>query len=239
MRPLVLLPACNEAACLPSVVREVCGCFPAADVLIVDDASEDATTRLLSELGVGWIRLPERAGVGGAVRHGLEHARRMGYDTVVRLDADGQHIAHLAGGLLEALRQHGADAAVGSRYIARSGYRASLARRLGQLVLAAGLSLRLGARVTDPTSGFWAFGPRAVELLAAQHPGGYSEPQLRLLLHRKGLRVVEVGVSMRRRLAGRTTLTPARACMAFVHACLALFSPPPSVRPARLGHDPG
>ena len=239
MRPLVLLPAWNEALSLPSVVREVCGCFPASDVLIVDDASEDATTRLLSELGVGWIRLPERAGVGGAVRCGLEHARRMGYDTVVRLDADGQHIAGLARGLLEALRQHEADAVVGSRYIVRSGYRASLSRRLGQLVLAAGLSLRVGSRVTDPTSGFWAFGPRAVELLAAHHPGGYSEPQLRLLLHRRGLRVVEVGVSMRRRLAGRTTLTPARACMAFVRACLALFSPPPGPRAAGLSHDSG
>jgi glycosyltransferase involved in cell wall biosynthesis len=226
MRPLVLLPACNEAACLPSVVREVCSCFPASDVLIVDDASEDSTTRLLAELGVGWIRLPERAGVGGAVRRGLEHARRMGYDTVVRLDADGQHIAHLARSLLDALRRQGADAAVGSRYMVGGGYRAGFARRLGQLVLGAGLSLRLGSRVTDPTSGFWAFGPRAVELLAARHPAGYSEPQLRLLLHRQGLRVVEVGVPMRGRLAGRTTLTPARAAFAFARACLALLAVP-------------
>ena len=66
---------------------------------------------------------------------------------------------------------------------------------------------------------------------------GYSEPQRRLLLHRRGLRVVEVGVSMRGRLAGRTTLTPARACVAFARACLALFSLPASPRIADLGPD--
>ena len=239
MRPLVLLPACNEAASLPSVVREVCSVFPASDVLIVDDASDDATTRLLPELGVCWIRLAERTGVGGAVRRGLQYARSRGYDTVVRLDGDGQHVAHLALELLEALRRDGADAAVGSRYKVASGYRATWLRRLAQRVLGAGLSLRLGCRVTDPTSGFWAFGPRAVELLAAHHPGGYSEPQLRLLLHRRGFRVLEVGVSMRRRLAGRTTLTPRRAAVAFARACFALVSLPPTAPAVDLGQDPG
>jgi hypothetical protein len=224
MRPLILLPACNEALCLPSVVREVCRYFPSSDVLVVDDASSDGTHRLLPDLGVRWIRLPERTGVGGAVRLGLEYARRMGYDTVVRLDGDGQHVASLAHALLDVLRRDSADAVVGSRYTARDDYRTGFARRLGQRVLALGLSLRLGSRVTDPTSGFWAFGPRAVELLAHAHPSGYAEPQLRLLLHGEGLRVLEVGVSMRDRLAGRSTLTPARACLAFARACLALLA---------------
>ena len=184
-RPLILLLACNEAGSLPCVVREVCGLFPACDVLVVDDASDDGTTQLLPALGVRWIRLPERTGVGGAVRRGLQYARSRGYDTVVRLDGDGQHVAQRALELLDTLQRDGADAAVGSRYKLRGGYRATWVRRIAQRVLGAGLSLRLGSRVTDPTSGFWAFGPRAVALLATDHPGGYGEPQLRLLLYRR------------------------------------------------------
>jgi glycosyltransferase involved in cell wall biosynthesis len=228
MRPLILLPARNEVACLPTVVGEVCRFFPATDVLIVDDASDDGTTRLLPHLGVRWIRLPEPTGVGGAVRRGLEYARDMGYDAVVRVDADGQHIASGALELLETLVRSGAHAVVGSRYKAAHGYRSSRARRLAQRVLEVGLSLRLRSHVTDPTSGFWAFGPRAVELLAAHHPGGYSEPQLRLLLHRSGMRVQEVGVRMRHRVAGHSTLTPLRAAAAFARSCLALVSLPPT-----------
>jgi len=237
-RPLILLLACNEAESLPCVVREVCHHFPASDVLVVDDASDDTTAQLLPSLCVWWIRLPQRTGVGGAVRCGLQHALGRGYDTVVRLDGDGQHVAPLAFELLDALRRDGADAAVGSRYKAGGGYRASWARRLAQRLLGVGLSLRLGSRVTDPTSGFWAFGPRAVALLATDHPGGYCEPQLRLLLHRRGFRVMEVGVAMRHRLAGRTTLTPRRACVAFTRACLALVSLPATPRAADLRRDP-
>jgi len=227
MRPLILLPACNEALCLP------CACFPASDVLVVDDTSEDGTHRLLPDLGVRWIRLPERTGVGGAVRLGLEYARRMGYDTVVRLDGGGQHVASLVHALLDALCHERADAVVGSPDKAGAGHRTGLARRLGQCVLALGLSLRLGSRVTDPTSGFWAFGPRALELLAQAHPNGYAEPQLRLLLHGEGLRVLEVSVSMRDRLAGRSTLTPARACVAFTRACVALLAASGGTTPQR------
>jgi glycosyltransferase involved in cell wall biosynthesis len=239
MRPLILLPARNEVACLPSVVWEVCRFFPATDVLIIDDASDDGTARLLPRLGVCWIRLPEQTGVGGAVRRGLKYALDMGYDTVVRVDADGQHVASGALALLEALVRSGAHAVVGSRYRAAHGYRSSPVRRLAQRVLELGLSLRLRSHVTDPTSGFWAFGPRAVELLAAHHPGGYSEPQLRLLLHRSGFRVQEVGVTMRHRVAGRTTLTPMRAVVAFARACLALVSLPPAVSVVDLGQGPG
>jgi len=239
MRPLILLPARNEVSCLSSVVWEVCRFFPAGDVLIIDDASDDGTARLLPELGVCWIRLPEQTGVGGAVRRGLKYALDMGYDTVVRVDADGQHVASGALELLESLVRSGADAVVGSRYKAAHGYRGTRVRRLAQRVLELGLSLRLRSRVTDPTSGFWVFGPRAVKLLAAHHPGGYSEPQLRLLLHRTGFQVHEVGVAMRQRVAGRTSLTPVRAVLAFARACLALVSLPPAASVVDLGQDPG
>jgi glycosyltransferase involved in cell wall biosynthesis len=240
MRPLILLPARNEVACLPSVVWEVCRFFPATDVLIIDDASDDGTAQLLPRLGVCWIRLDEQTGVGGAVRRGLKYALDMGYDTVVRVDADGQHAASGVFELLEALVRSGAHAVVGSRYKAALGYRSGRVRRLAQRVLELGLSLRLRSRVTDPTSGFWAFGPQAVELLAAHHPGGYSEPQLRLLLHRSGFQVQEVGVAMRHRVAGRTTLTPSRAVVAFARACLALvLLPPPAASAVDLSQGPG
>ena len=225
-RPLILLLACNEAESLPCVVREVCHHFPASDVLVVDDASDDATAQLLPSLGVGWIRLPQRTGVGGAVRCGLQHALGRGYDTVVRLDGDGQHVAPLAFELLDALRRDGADAAVGSRYKAGGGYRASWARRLAQRLLGVGLSLRLGSRVTDPTSGFCALGCRAIRMLSTHHPTGYAEAELRLFLTRSGLRAIEVPVRARRRFSGRTSLTSGRLASAAARAVLALLIVP-------------
>jgi hypothetical protein len=80
--------------------------------------------------------------------------------------------------------------------------------------------------VTDPTSGLWAFGPRAVRLLARHHPTGYAEPELRLLVSRNGLRVDEVPIAVRERRAGHTSITAARAGIALARTLLALVIVP-------------
>jgi glycosyltransferase involved in cell wall biosynthesis len=68
---LVLIPAHNEAASLPSVVNELRATIPEAALLVVDDGSTDGTWRLAEAMGVRWLRLHERVGVGGAVRAGV------------------------------------------------------------------------------------------------------------------------------------------------------------------------
>jgi hypothetical protein len=81
-------------------------------------------------------------------------------------------------------------------------------------------------RVTDPTSGMWAFGPRAIRLLSRHHPTGYPEPELLLLLHRNGLRFEEIPIRMRPRTAGSTSLTWARKSVALGRTALAVMVVP-------------
>ena len=80
--------------------------------------------------------------------------------------------------------------------------------------------------VTDPTSGFWALGPRAVALLAEHHPGGYPEPELHLFLSRNAMRVVEVEVQWRARVNGRSSLTLIRLLTAGARVALAMIIVP-------------
>lgn len=226
MKALALLPAHGEAANLAQVVGELRRLQPGLEVLVVDDASDDETGELLPSLGVRWLRLCTHLGVGGAVRAGLRYARQRGFDTVVRLDADGQHPVEAVPRLLEALAPGGADVALGSRHLAPGSYRSPLGRRAAQRVLALGLSALTRRSVTDPTSGFWAFGPRAVRLLSHHHPTGYAEPELTLLLAANGLSVREVPVQMRERQAGASSLTLPRALGALARAALAMLVVP-------------
>jgi glycosyltransferase involved in cell wall biosynthesis len=205
---LALLPAFNEAACLASVVAELRAAQPQVDVLVVDDGSTDETPVLLRTLPVRWIRLNSHLGLGSAVRTGLRYARAAGYSLVVRLDADGQHPPAELSNLLEPLRRQRCDAVVGSRFRRAGDLRASpLVRRRAQMALGRMMSLLTGRTVTDPTSGFWAFGPRAIQMLADIHPTGHSEPELAMLLSRNAFAVEEVTVTMRPRLAGRSSLS--------------------------------
>jgi hypothetical protein len=222
--PLVVIPAFNEAASLPGVVVELSQQRPDLPILVVDDASDDGSGELLPTLDVRWLELGQHLGIGGAVRAGLRYARLQGHDTVVRLDADGQHIPDEIEHLLQALGD--SDAVVGSRNRGVQGYVPSPGRRLVQRALAFALTRITRQPVTDPTSGFWAFGPRAVALLADHYPRGYSEPELRLFLHRNGLRVVEAPTKMRERRGGRSTLTLRRAIVALATTALVMVVVP-------------
>jgi glycosyltransferase involved in cell wall biosynthesis len=226
VKVLALVPARNEADSLPAVVRALRVDQPGIDILVVDDASDDATWEILPALGVEWLRLTEHLGVGSAIRAGLRYASHSGYGVVVRTDGDGQHPASEIQGLLAPILSGEADAVVGSRYSDASARRAPGFRRSAQHLAAAWLSLTTGLRVTDPTSGFWAFGPRAIRLLASRHPTGYPEPELLMLLAQTGLRVAEVPTRMNARIAGQTSLTPSRLGSAYVSTGLSLLISP-------------
>jgi glycosyltransferase involved in cell wall biosynthesis len=233
---VAVIPAYNEAASLPSVVDELRRSIPSCDVIVVDDSSSDETPAILERLGVRRLRLRQRLGVGGAVRAGLRYARRLGHEIVVRVDGDGQHAAADIPRLLEPIRAGRADATRGSR---RPGgiTEGPRLRRASLEALARSLSLVAGQRVTDPTSGFWAFGPRAVRCLAVHHPSGYPEPELHLLLSRNGLRVEEVAVDARDRLAGRTSLTAFRSAHLLARTLLAIVVVPLRSRLEVSRHD--
>jgi hypothetical protein len=224
-RILGLIPAHNEAATLEGVIADVRAAHPTLDVLVIDDGSTDGTPEVIEGLGVRWLRLPERMGVGSAMRAGLRYASRRGYDAAVRLDGDGQHRACDISRMLAPVLDGRADVVLGSRYTT-SHAEMPLAVRLAQRCLSLCLSALTGRRVTDATSGFCALGRRAVRLLAEHHPTGYPEPELRLLLERNGLRVVEVPIQARSRQGGRTSLTPFRMTAAGARFLLAMIIVP-------------
>ena len=227
VKVLALIPARNEADSLPAVIAALRQEQPELDILVVDDASTDATGATLAAHGVEYLRLCEHLGVGSAIRAGLRYAQRKGFDIVVRVDGDGQHPAGEIDGLIAPILNSAADAVVGSRFGDSAGYRTPPGiRRAGQRLVSAWVSAASGVRVTDATSGFWAFGARAIRLLAEEHPPGYPEPELLLLLARSGLKVAEVPIRMNQRVAGQTTLTAGRLGLACAITALALLVMP-------------
>jgi glycosyltransferase involved in cell wall biosynthesis len=223
MKILIIVPAYNEEASLPGVLRDLSECVPDADVLVVNDGSRDKTARLARERGVKVLDLPFNLGIGGAVQAGYLYAARKGYDIAVQFDGDGQHLACEIRKLLEPLAAGRADMAIGSRFLTPGGYRSPVFRKLGIGIFSFVLSRILGVSVTDSTSGFRAANRRVIEFFSGNYPDDYPEVEALVLLHKLNLRVEEVAVIMRERTGGKSSITPARSVYYMTKVLVAIF----------------
>jgi glycosyltransferase involved in cell wall biosynthesis len=168
-----------------------------------------------------------RLGIGGAVQTGYKVATEHGYSIFARLDGDGQHDPQQLARLLEPVLRGEADIAIGSRFVVRGGardggaYRASRLR--GIVYFARLLSLIIQQRVTDTTSGFQVCSASVARNFRRNFPCDYPEAEAIAVLGRMGYRICEVPVQMRRRLAGRSSITPLRSAYSVFKVTIALL----------------
>jgi len=206
-RILIIVPAFNEKKNISRTLEDIRACGVAADLVVIDDGSQDGTSGVVRACGVRVVALPFNLGIGGAVQTGFCYALRNGYDVAVQIDGDGQHDTAYVKDLLVPILTGKADIAVGSRFIPPFlGYRSSFVRRLGILFFASLISFLTRCRVTDPTSGFRAFNRRALALFADEYPQDYPEPESIVLAHKSGLTLKEVPVEMRARRHGHSSI---------------------------------
>jgi glycosyltransferase involved in cell wall biosynthesis len=223
MNILIIVPAYNEEESLPGVIRDLREQVPSAEVLVVNDGSQDATTRVAREMGVKVLDLPFNLGIGGAVQAGYLYAHQHGHDIAVQFDGDGQHIAAEINKLIVPMETGRVDLSIGSRFLNPGGYRAPIFRKLGIRIFSFVLSRILGMAVTDSTSGFRAANRRAIEFLSRTYPDDYPEVEALVLLHKMNMRMEEVAVSMQERTGGKSSITPVRSAYYMLKVLMAIF----------------
>ena len=190
----VVVTAHNEADRLGETLAALAEAFPAARVVVADDASEDGTAEVAREAGVEVVTAERRLGKGGVATLAAERVRGA---TLVLCDGDlGTSARHLPA-LVEALQR--ADLAV-----------AVFARRVGGgFGLAVGFAHRAIRRLTGldlqaPISGQRALTPPVVDAVLPFAPRFGMEIGMTVDAHRAGFRVVEVELPLEHRATGRT-----------------------------------
>ena len=221
-RLLVIVPALNEADSIDAVVRDARAVL-AADVVVVDDGSTDATADLAVAAGATVLTLPYNLGVGGAIRTALRYAQDHGYARVLQLDGDGQHEASEGLRLVEKLDADRLDLVVGSRFAA--GYDVGTGRRLVMRILSRTISRRLGTRITDTTSGFRAMATPTIAVFSREYPLDYLSDTVEALLIAgdAGLRVGELDVHMRPRQGGTPSASSLKSAYHLVRLLLVVL----------------
>ena len=86
---IAIIPCHNEAENVESVIGSVRKYI--GNILVVDDASSDATHELAQRMNVQIIRHRQRSGKGAALQNGMKGAIEMGFSYALTIDGDMQH----------------------------------------------------------------------------------------------------------------------------------------------------
>jgi glycosyltransferase involved in cell wall biosynthesis len=205
----IILPAKNEAANLGATLSRLKQAMPDAEIILVDDCSTDETPDLARQWNARLITHPYSMGNGAAIKTG---ARAASGDTLLFMDADGQHDPVDIPRLLAKL-EDGYDMAVGARtYRSQAGQHRAIANALYNRLA----SWMVGHRIDDLTSGFRAV--RAEKFRRYLHllPNGFSYPStITMSFFRAGLPVAYVPIEAKQR-AGKSHIRLARDGMRFL-----------------------
>ena len=200
-RTLIIIPAYNEQKNIIDVIREIKTVPLQCDVLVIDDGSCDNTRQIVLDSNVNIITHSFNLGYGAALETGYLYAVKEGYDYVLQMDADGQHLASELLRFLFLLKNDEADVVIGNRN--ECDYSHSIFRKLGQKLFSTIIYLLSGFYISDSTSGFQGLNKRSFRLFASGiFPHDYPDADVILMSKFAGLRIKEVPVKMLGRKEG-------------------------------------
>lgn len=190
-RVCVLIPAYNEEQQVGHVVRE--SLKHVADVVVIDDGSSDRTAETAAHAGARVIRQPNNEGKGAALNAGFEFARKNGFDIVITLDADGQHLPSEVPKFIEAYRRTRIPVLIGSRM-------ADLetmppVRKMTNLFMSWLLGRVMGQYIPDTQCGFRLYRCDILPLVSTGSKRFAAESEILLNLAHRGFRMDAVRVS--------------------------------------------
>ncbi|HYL08631.1 MAG TPA: glycosyltransferase 87 family protein [Candidatus Udaeobacter sp.] len=163
---VIVLPAYRAAKTLVEVVSDIPRGH-ADRILLVDDASADATVSVATALNLDVIRHQRNLGYGGNQKTCYRQALAMGADVVVMLHPDGQYDPAIIPNLCNVIERGDADIVLGSRWLGLDPAKAGMPwwKRLGNRFLTASENRVLGLKLSEYHTGYRAYSRRFLEAI--------------------------------------------------------------------------
>lgn len=205
----IVIPARNEAAGLRELLPRLLAALADAEVIVVDDGSDDDTAAVCQQFPVRRIAHPYPMGNGAAIKTG---ARAASAPVLVCMDADVQHKPEDLPMLLAKFNE-GYDMVVGARV---NGSHAGLHRAVANDFFSRFASWMVGQSIDDLTSGFRVVRAEKFRRFLYLLPNGFSYPTtITMSFFRAGYRVVYMPIHTPRRI-GKSHIRPLRDGVRFL-----------------------
>jgi len=192
---VVVMPAYHAektlAACHAAIPHDIVD-----DVLLVDDASDDATVAVAQSLGIRTHRHPANRGYGGNQKTCYALALEAGADIVVMLHPDYQYEPRLITAMAAMLASNVYDVVIGSRILGNTAIAGGMPRYkyVFNRALTAIENLLIGSKLSEFHSGYRAFSRQVLETLplAVNSDDFVFDNQMLVQAHAFGQRIGEI-----------------------------------------------
>jgi glycosyltransferase involved in cell wall biosynthesis len=189
---LAIIPAYNAAKSVGAVVescRDVIN-----NIVVINDGSADATGDVARAAGAEVISHPHNRGKGAALKTGFAWALEHGFDAVITLDADGQHLPHEIPKFIAAREETRGDLIIGGR--SHLFERMLPRRRLANRFSAWSIARASGTDVTDSQSGFRLYSANLLRNVHLRTDGFDMESEVIVHAGRRGLKVLTIPIEL-------------------------------------------
>lgn len=191
-RIAITIPAYQAARWLGPVVEGCLDLLP--DVIVIDDGSDDGTGDVARQAGAEVLRVPENRGKGHGLRLAFDTLFGRGFEAVVTLDADGQHMPSEIHKLLDRWQATGAGLVLGTRDHLFAGM--SPLRRFANTASSRVISAVAGQMMQDIQTGFRLYTPELIRHTGFPEPRFEAESAVVVRALRRGLRITTVPIHL-------------------------------------------
>lgn len=233
---LIIIPAYNEANTIRELLEklEQPGIAEIADVLVMNDASSDATNWVTKSRHHMVVTHVFNLGYGSALQLGYKYAIRKGYRYVIQMDADGQHDVCNILPIYNRLKTKDSagnypDIVIGSRFMEGStSFPISGMKKIAFVLFRFLIRMFTGKKITDPTSGLQGLNWRTVLYYSKydHFDDKYPDANMVLQMLLLGFHVEEIPAVMHSRTEGKSMhsgLKPVIYMFRMMFSVLAVF----------------
>lgn len=192
---VVVMPAYNAEKTLRDTYAEVPKDI-VDEVILVDDASKDATAQVAKELGIHTIVHPENRGYGGNQKTCYKAALDLGADIIIMLHPDYQYTPKLISSIAYLLESGLYDVVLASRILGGQALAGGmpLYKYISNRFLTLVQNMLMGAKISEYHTGYRAFTRKVLEAVPIE---GNSDDfvfdnQMLSQIHYRGFKIAEI-----------------------------------------------
>lgn len=194
MRVFTVVPAYNEAQTISRVVAALKD--KVAQVIVIDDGSEDQTAELAKQAGAKVARHLINRGQGAALQTGIDLALKQGAEIIVTFDADDQFVAEEISQVIAPILRGEARAVLGSRFLKKDNltpWDKKIVLKIATFIT----RLYTGLNITDTHNGFRAFSKIAAEAIKIRQDGMAHGSEILEQIKKHKLKFIEAPVTVK------------------------------------------